>query len=208
MKITECDKPNTTVEIIQFKGVTFVLPTNIAHKCVRCGACCRSNNIPIYKSEIKRIKKLGYKESYFVVHDDTSTSLMGILYNKGTILKKVNGRCIFLKGKNFCTIYDYRPTMCKIYPYANLNYNPQHKRMEAGYVLQDMSDDNPICNGFFNGKPTRDQVRQAVKPIIDKGLYARRMMKIDSPTWDENDTELYEKVIEQRKKTLQPFDYN
>ena len=32
-------------------------------------------------------------------------------------MRQVNGKCIFLKGKNNCKIYSYRPKVCKQYPF-------------------------------------------------------------------------------------------
>ncbi|MBU0628197.1 MAG: YkgJ family cysteine cluster protein [Nanoarchaeota archaeon] len=78
----------------------------MAHKCKRCGKCC--NPPRLYKEDIKRIKKLGYKEDDFIYTDNLNNNY----------LKNKDGWCIFLKkGKTAeCKIYNFRPKICRLYP--------------------------------------------------------------------------------------------
>jgi len=69
------------------------------HKCARCGACCYQSPV-LKKKEIKRFKAL----------DALDYDFMGRPF-----IKLVNGRCIFLKGRE-CSIYDIRPEVCRQYP--------------------------------------------------------------------------------------------
>jgi Fe-S-cluster containining protein len=81
-------------------------------KCKRCGLCC--NPPRLYKPDIERIKKLGYKEEDFLYIDNF----------KNNYLKDKKGKCIFLKkGKKTasCIIYQNRPRICRLYPTKLIN---------------------------------------------------------------------------------------
>ena len=71
-----------------------------------CGKCCYDTKMPLTRSGIERIKKLGFPEEYFVDR-------------RGRIprLKNVDGHCVFLDPEsNACTIYPDRPEGCRLYP--------------------------------------------------------------------------------------------
>ncbi len=71
------------------------------HSCVKC---CIETEMPLVKSDIERIRKLGYKLEEFATK------------NTGTWkLKNKHGKCVFLKT-NGCAIYPYRPLGCRLYP--------------------------------------------------------------------------------------------
>ena len=76
-------------------------------KCNRCGLCCHSPRL--YKQDIKKIKKAGYKEDDFL-----ETDFRGVSY-----IKDKDNWCTFLKkGKSSssCKIYKARPKICIQYP--------------------------------------------------------------------------------------------
>ena len=76
--------------------------------CNRCGLCC-TLGVPVGEKEIKRIKKLGHAESFFLDKDGEG----------GTILKRVNGYCVFFSikdGQPRCNIYEDRPKYCNDFP--------------------------------------------------------------------------------------------
>ena len=75
-------------------------------KCKRCGSCCKV--VPhLTKTDIDRIKKLGFKEDFFV---ETIGNI--------NLMKMKNNKCIFLeiKAKPACKIYNSRPRICRLYP--------------------------------------------------------------------------------------------
>lgn len=83
-------------------------------RCERCGKCCEMSIVRISKEDIKRIKREGYDENYFIKRDIMSPGL-----NK-FVIKKIGNKCIFLKKKNgkyFCEIYKVRPLTCQRYPF-------------------------------------------------------------------------------------------
>ncbi|MFH1276646.1 MAG: YkgJ family cysteine cluster protein [Candidatus Woesearchaeota archaeon] len=99
-------------------------------KCTSCGQCCRPI-VLITEEEIKTIESIGMKRKSFIDIDPLNES--------GTInaLKQVNGVCMFLKKDNtnyddnqnnqnnktkennkfICSIYNYRPSICRKYPF-------------------------------------------------------------------------------------------
>ncbi|RLE45420.1 hypothetical protein DRJ22_04420 [Candidatus Woesearchaeota archaeon] len=73
--------------------------------CSRCGECCRLL-VSLDKQDIETIKDKGHKNFFYVK-------------NKKKYLKRVKGHCMFLKfnnGKASCSIYDYRPKICRNFP--------------------------------------------------------------------------------------------
>lgn len=75
--------------------------------CRRCGSCCKPLVI-VTKVDIARLKKTGRKEADFVMSDGRKKVL------------KNTGRCIFLSfsgRKAFCKVYEYRPKICRTYPF-------------------------------------------------------------------------------------------
>ena len=82
------------------------LPVNCKIGDRYCGKCCFNTEMPLTKSDIVRLQKLGYEKSHFIVHR------RGIPY-----LRNINGHCIFLDPKTHkCKIYEYRPLGCRLYP--------------------------------------------------------------------------------------------
>ena len=80
-------------------------------KCNRCGDCC--NPPRLFSNDIKRIKKLGFKEKDFVYTDNLGN----------TYMKDGGGWCVFLiKSKpSSCRIYEARPETCRLYPTELIN---------------------------------------------------------------------------------------
>ncbi len=81
------------------------MPKNFT--CKRCGECCRPPRL--YKADIERIKKAGYKGEEFIYTDNFENNY----------IKDKNGWCIFLrksKKKTSCKIYSARPRICRLYP--------------------------------------------------------------------------------------------
>ena len=82
-----------------------------------CGECCKKFAVEVSKSEISRIKGLGYEEDDFLEKE---------FFGSGTnVLKRDKNGCFFLeKGKDesySCKIYENRPETCKDYPFFNSN---------------------------------------------------------------------------------------
>jgi len=87
---------------------------DIVSSCWRCGECCRTlvTGVKITQQEWEAIEedinKLGLDP---VTIQEAKASLR--LPTKG---EDESRRCIFLKGKNVCEVYDRRPEECKKFP--------------------------------------------------------------------------------------------
>jgi hypothetical protein len=69
-----------------------------------CGKCCYETEMPLTREDLERIKALGFDENDF-----------SILVEGVWRLRNVDGKCYFLE-ENMCTIYEFRPEGCRIYP--------------------------------------------------------------------------------------------
>jgi len=70
----------------------------------RCNLCCIETEMPLSRSDMRRILKLGYNLKDFAVKTA-----------EGWQLKNRSGRCVFLSEEG-CEIYPYRPEGCRSYP--------------------------------------------------------------------------------------------
>lgn len=70
----------------------------------RCVLCCVDTEMPLSRSDIRRILKAGYSLKEFAVETPD-----------GWKLKNRSRRCVFL-GKEGCVIYPIRPEGCRLYP--------------------------------------------------------------------------------------------
>ncbi|MBW6517820.1 MAG: YkgJ family cysteine cluster protein [ANME-2 cluster archaeon] len=98
--------------------------TSIGFECKRCGECCRShqadNSVLVFPDEVLRImdaNNLGW-------YDVCKPSSPQFIDNKNTLhsleweLKRHNnGSCTFLNDDNTCSIYFWRPWICRTYPF-------------------------------------------------------------------------------------------
>lgn len=73
-------------------------------KCLSCGLCCRSTEMTLTPSDIKRLELLGHRREEFSIRE-------GRFYK----LRNVNGWCYFYRSGR-CSVYDYRPIGCSLYP--------------------------------------------------------------------------------------------
>ena len=81
-------------------------PLSCGIPCLRhkCNFCCVETRMPLSRSDIKRILRIGYSLKDFAVKTEG-----------GWHLKNRSGRCVFL-GEKGCEIYPYRPEGCRLYP--------------------------------------------------------------------------------------------
>ena len=82
-------------------------------KCDRsCADCCKITIVRLNKEDIKRIRKAGYPETYFLDFDSHINS---------PILRNTKNKCVFLKKKDnkyYCEVYKIRPKVCGLYPFV------------------------------------------------------------------------------------------
>lgn len=83
-----------------------------AINCLDCGACCKTYSPRFKTPDIKRIAKhLHLKEGVFI-----ETYLK--LDQEGDYVVQ-SSPCPFLGDKNYCAIYEVRPSDCARFPYTN-----------------------------------------------------------------------------------------
>lgn len=84
------------------------------YRCVRCGNCCRWRGwVRLTDTDIRRISGfLAMSEREFI---ERHTRLRPA--RDGLALKeRENGECIFLVGRNVCTIQKVKPVQCEGFP--------------------------------------------------------------------------------------------
>jgi Fe-S-cluster containining protein len=76
--------------------------------CIPCNSECCAIDLGVTKDEVENIlfKFKGIYDDYFKKYNSTIS-----------VVKRPNGKCIFLNKQNKCKIYLYRPNRCRIYEY-------------------------------------------------------------------------------------------
>ncbi|MFQ5758514.1 MAG: YkgJ family cysteine cluster protein, partial [Candidatus Bathyarchaeia archaeon] len=94
---------------------------NLRFGCRRCATfCCRLGGPKLTKKDIERIVKAGYEvREFFVPFKGESECSPTFL---GSLKSIEDSSCIFLrfnpeKGNYECSIYDFRPALCRLYPF-------------------------------------------------------------------------------------------
>jgi Fe-S-cluster containining protein len=86
--------------------------------CVRCGRCCR-NLVPIVVlSDVERWLEVGAAR---VLENVVRVKAKGFVRRFGVeycfALRRRGGACVFYEG-GLCSIYDIRPSVCRLFPFA------------------------------------------------------------------------------------------
>ncbi len=113
-----------------------LLRKDIRFKCQRCAVfCCRLGGPMLNVKDLQRLKQAGINEDNYgkIVKD-----------NVGICLKETeNGSCVLLEyddesKQHACSIYDVRPSLCRLYPFEFTLTSP------STGVLKII----PCCNGL------------------------------------------------------------
>ncbi|MCW4016987.1 MAG: YkgJ family cysteine cluster protein [Candidatus Bathyarchaeota archaeon] len=113
-------------------------------KCKRCAVlCCKLGGPPLTKKDIEQIEKAGYAKKDFL--EPTNRNAENLPQMCGTLKTRPDGSCIFLQQdleQNCftCSIYDYRPSLCRLYPFSLENLDS--KRIALKII--------PCCMGLNN----------------------------------------------------------
>jgi Fe-S-cluster containining protein len=92
------------------KHVTFYVK-DLRFRCKRCATfCCKLGGPPLSLKDVKCLKKAGHSETEFL---DAS---------HGRLKNTAHGSCVYLRfdtEKHIyeCAVYDYRPALCRLYPF-------------------------------------------------------------------------------------------
>lgn len=112
----------------------FTYPVNIRFECNQCGLCCgdtkeKKRHILMIESEAEDISlKTGLSIKDFA---EEITSSSPYVYK---LRKPRQGKCFFLEN-NQCTIYKYRPLICRFYPFE-LKFNQDKETYVFSYTLE------------------------------------------------------------------------
>ena len=112
----------------------FTYPENIHFECNQCGLCCgdtkeKTRHILLLESEAHEISaKTELPIEDFAVEAPNS---LPYIYE---IKKPSDGKCIFLEN-NQCTIYKYRPLICRFYPFE-LRFDQNKETYIFNYTLE------------------------------------------------------------------------
>ena len=122
-------KINLHQETKKIEGVNFYL-SSLRFRCVRCATfCCKLGGPALLAKDIERIKKMGYAIEDFL--DSVSRGgLKALRIVRRSLKSREDGSCIFLRFDAprevyECSIYDFRPALCRIYPldFERINSN-------------------------------------------------------------------------------------
>jgi len=117
---------------------------HLRFKCRRCATfCCKLGGPKLTKKDIERIEQAGYGAKDFL--EPTLNSRFKGLPMRGSLKNKEDGSCVFLKfdaEKNGyeCSIYDFRPVLCRLYPFEFEGINSNSVMLK--FV--------PCCRGLNN----------------------------------------------------------
>ena len=96
----------------------FDCPQGVKFECIKCGICCGDTNekkrhVLAFRYEVEKIAS-------FTCQDISNFSQrISDCSPYEYELRKIDGKCIFLE-RNLCTIYSFRPLICKFYPFELL----------------------------------------------------------------------------------------
>lgn len=144
----------------QILGIT-IYEENLGFKCRRCATfCCKLGGPKLTKKDVQRIEQAGYSAKEFFVHFEGRSKCSSTFL--GCLKSKEDGSCIFLKinpekGSHGCSIYDFRPALCKLYPFDFYKINFQ------SIVLRLI----PCCRGLNNPGGELVDERFIVSSLLD-----------------------------------------
>jgi len=129
--------------------------------CKGCkNSCCKHKKPALNKADVVRLyKKLGKDVfKHLIFRPDIQGRVVKGSENEGvlTLKSKEDGSCVFYDGE-LCTVYKYRPTSCKLYP-----YNPIFTQHDGYYTMcETTSECKELDKGHsFNHKNTALQWRR------------------------------------------------
>jgi len=95
---------------------------NLRFKCRRCARfCCRLGGANLSEKDAQRLKEAGYATDNFL-KPITRRENNSVLETESRLKERDDGSCIFLRFNTElkiyeCSIYDFRPVLCRIYPF-------------------------------------------------------------------------------------------
>ncbi|MEZ5334952.1 MAG: YkgJ family cysteine cluster protein [Methanolobus sp.] len=176
----------------------------VGFECDFCARCCTrqfNDHVFLLTDDTKRMKEINpdclEPAPYYELCDQH-----GNFYVSGYALKaKEDGSCIFLNPEKRCTIYEKRPTICRLYPYmlhrepdedGNIDWRQISGLNQHGCYHTDISDDEAteiaeLIKSYENAylrqlidfykKAQEHFSKKKLKHV--KGIYDREMRKFN-----------------------------
>lgn len=98
-----------------------ILQRHIRFRCRRCASlCCKLGGPKLTRQDAERIRKAGYDAIDFL--EPLNNKSQGVALICGRLKSRKDGSCIFLRfrpdqNRYECSIYDFRPVLCRLYPF-------------------------------------------------------------------------------------------
>ena len=99
---------------------------SIKFKCTNCGYCCTSSNVEMSDDEVLEIKGLGkngFSEDFVTEEGNNSKRIKG----------SDKDACMFLDGKKLCSVYEHRPSVCRLYPFKLVPVSESLVKIDVTY---------------------------------------------------------------------------
>lgn len=135
-------------------------------RCRRCATfCCKLSGPKLIDKDVEQIKQAGYSVEDFL-EPTFNNEFKGLPTIRGNIKNREDGSCVFLKfdveGNCYkCLIYDFRPALCKLYPFDFEGTGPN------SFLLKLI----PCCRGLNNpgGEPVNEEfiVKHLLSAVLD-----------------------------------------
>ncbi|MEJ2272487.1 MAG: YkgJ family cysteine cluster protein [Candidatus Bathyarchaeota archaeon] len=128
------------------KNKVDIIQEEFKFRCKKCAdLCCKLGGPELTKNDLEKIKNAGHNsKDFFDPKKHINNNLRKTI---GSLKTKQDGSCIFLQCNIEiklikCRIYDFRPTLCRIYPFRIENFGSN--RIVFKYI--------PCCKGLNNPK--------------------------------------------------------
>ncbi len=124
-------KPSYTIEGYDPDGKPKKMKFSTKNECDRCGECCRRDTPIILKEDIYLLTKgiISERDIYTVREGEKiRSSIDGDMYYSSMELIKIKPifgsfTCLFYDPEEGCTIYEQRPTVCRLYECWSQNFS-------------------------------------------------------------------------------------
>jgi Fe-S-cluster containining protein len=169
---------------LQFK---ISYPARVYWKCRRCSSCCRDTPSHLrrirllLKEAIEISKKTGIPVEQFTrkTHDQRYPYEM----------RKRHGSCIFLDGR-YCRLYDYRPLVCRFYPFEMESEGSSLKILFTGESCPGRERGRRLGEGFF-----RRLAAQAIEMLVQQPIQSCLKSRSSSATCYRKDIPILDDVV-------------
>jgi Fe-S-cluster containining protein len=153
----------------------------LAVQCSQCSTCCRVPVALATHHDINRLVKATGLEAGKIVSlyanvdaDDDDRFLIRTSYGKRTMgLRKVKGRCMFLSDNQSCSVYNFRPMSCRMFP---LQVTLEDDNSLHDLNVQDSAHDDFSCRyRFGRSRSLKDIHRIAVSDFLEQDSYLKKV---------------------------------